>query len=73
MCIFYPLDNFPAYTLSFCEKNLSLLKMTKKVKGYSQNQKDEYYNILDIYLGNGLKKDVEVSQQILEMRNAEGV
>lgn len=47
--------------------------MTKKVKGYSQNQKDEYYNILDIYLGNGLKKDVEVSQQILEMRNAEGV
>ena len=37
VCIFQPLENFPSYSLSFCEKNLSLLKMTKKVKGFNQN------------------------------------
>ena len=73
VCVFRPVDRFLTYQLTFCDRNLSLIKMSPINAGHNTEAQVEYYNILDIFLSNGLKPKVEISAQILNMMNERGV
>ena len=62
VCVFRPIEKFLTYDLTFCDRNLSLVKMTPvhTTKENAEAQ-PEFYNILDIFLSNGLKPKVEIS------------
>ena len=62
VCIFKPVNKFLTYDMTFCDKNMSLVKMTPINTNFENAEaRTEFYNLLDIFLSNGLKPKVEIS------------
>ena len=68
--IFRPMGNFQNFYMSYKKLDLSLLKL--KHSEYDK-AKDEYYNMLDIFMSSGIVPSISMDKELLKRKNGEDV
>lgn len=70
VAIFRPSGEMNCFELNFVETDLSLLEMESLQQFLAPN---EYYNILQIYLANGIVPCIKFDKKMLDALNREGI
>ena len=69
VAIFRPQGKFECFKVDFCEGNLSLLYLLE----HKNELCEEFYNILEIYLSNGVIPRISMNKMMLDVKNGEDI
>ena len=69
VAVFRPQGQFECFKVDFCENNLSLLYLLE----HKNELVDEFYNILEIFLHNGVVPRIQMNKKMLEVKNREDI